>query len=671
MNILVREKICLIHALKFFTYNQTNGQAIDEYVTELKSRSRHCEFGILKESLIRDRIVAGIQDANVRERLLRETDLSLDKAISICRASEATKKRRESRDSRNPTTQRPRQDRPEMTRNNDQSRASKYCGNMHQRGRCPAYGRMCNKCRKWNHFASVCQSKSVSNTEQEQSSSDERTEFFVGTVQGDEKDVTMPWTMQILTTGTNVSYKLDTGSQVNIIPQKTHHALQKIKRVEILNCDDTNFVPSQDVFGEIGCLHGEHHIQIEENATPVVHPPRRVPYALMDKLKTELDRMKQLDIIEEIDEPTEWVSSLVIIEKADGRLRVCLDPSDLNRVIKREYYPMPTAETVMSEMSEGKYFSKLDASNGYWQIKVDEESSKLLTFNTLFGRHRFIRLPFGILSASEVFQKKIAEIIQGLDGCTNVQDDILVWGSTKEQHDARLKAVMERIQQAGLKLNEKKCVFGSTEVVFLAHLFSHEGVKPDPTKIEAIRDMPTPKSKQDVDLQRLLGMITYLGKFIPNLSITTGPLRQLMESDVEWHWSNHHNAALDQIKKLLTESPTLKYYDPELPTRISVDASKFGLGAALLQKHGDTWAPVAYASRSLSKSEQNYAQIEKEALAILFGCERFHVYLYGKSFTVESDHKPLQPIFKKPICKAPPRIQRFRLRLQKYSITCT
>ena len=164
-------------------------------------------------------------------------------------------------------------------------------------------------------------------------------------------------------------------------------------------------------------------------------------------------------------------------------------------------------------------------------------------------------------------------------------------GSTKEQHDARLKAVMEKIQQAGLKLNEKKCVFGSTEVVFLGHLFSHEGVKPDPTKIEAIRDMPTPKSKQD--LQRLLGMITYLGKFIPNLSITTAPLGQLMESDVEWYWSNHHNAALDQIKKLLTESPTLKYYDPELPTRISVDASKLGLGAVLLQKHGDTWAPVA------------------------------------------------------------------------------
>lgn len=204
----------------------------------------------------------------------------------------------------------------------------------------------------------------------------------------------------------------------------------------------------------------------------------------------------------------------------------------------------------------------------------------------------------GILSTSEVFQKKIAEIIQGLD-------DILVWGSTKEQHDARLNAVMERLQQAGLKLNEKKCLFGSTEVVFLGHLFSQEGVKLDPSKIEAIRNMPTPKSKND--LQRLLGMITYLGKFIPNLSVTTA---QLMESDVAWNWSNHHNDALDQIKKKLTESPTLRYYDPELPTKTSVDESKFRLGAVLLQKHGDILAPVAYASRSLSKSEQT----EKEAL---------------------------------------------------------
>ena len=188
--------------------------------------------------------MAEIQDAKVRERLLRETDLSLDEAVFICRASEATEKeveematcpfidnvdsinnfqRRESRDSRNPASQRPRQNCfAEMFRNNDQSRTCRYCGKAHQKGRCPAYGKMCNKCRKWNHFASVCQSKSVSNIAQQQNSSDERTEFFVGMVDGDESDVNMPWTMPILTSGTSVSYKLDTGSQVNIIPQKIY-----------------------------------------------------------------------------------------------------------------------------------------------------------------------------------------------------------------------------------------------------------------------------------------------------------------------------------------------------------------------------------------------------------------------------------------------------------------
>ena len=180
-----------------------------------------------------------------------------------------------------------------------------------------------------------------------------------------------------------------------IIGLETCQWLNLTKRVEILNCNDANFMPSQDVFGEIGCLCGEHHIQVEKNAIPVVHPPlRRVPYALVNKLKTELDRMKQLDIMEEIDGRTKWVSSLVMVEKADGRLRICLDLSDLNKVFKREHYPMPTAETVMSEMSDAKYFSKLDASNRYWQIKVDKESSKLLTFNTTFDRHRFKRLPF-------------------------------------------------------------------------------------------------------------------------------------------------------------------------------------------------------------------------------------------------------------------------------------
>ena len=170
-----------------------------------------------------------------------------------------------------------------------------------------------------------------------------------------------------------------------------------------------------------------------QDATPVVHPPRKVPYLLKDKLKKELDGMKKNDIIDQVDEPTDWVNSIVIVEKRDGKLRICLDPHDLNKAIKREHYPMQSAESIMADIAGAKYFSKLDASSGYWQIKVDDESSKVLAFNTPFGRYKFKRLPFGILSASEVFQKKISQIIEGINGCANVQDDIIVWGKTKKR----------------------------------------------------------------------------------------------------------------------------------------------------------------------------------------------------------------------------------------------
>ena len=327
---------------------------------------------------------------------------------------------------------------------------------------------------------------------------------------------------------------------------------------------------------------------------------------------------------------------------------------------------MRNAESIMAEMAEAKFFTKLDASSGYWQIKADEESSKLLKFNTPFGRYKFKRLPFGILSASEVFQKKIVEIIDGISGCANVQDDIIVWGKTRDEHDLRLSQTLERITKSRLKLNKEKCVFGATEMTFLGHIFSDDRVKPDPAKVKAITDMPTPTNK--TELQRFLRMVTYLGKFIPDLSSKTTSLRQLLESSVEWHWTEHQDQAITQVKKEISSSPTLKYYDPKLETMVSVDASKYELGAVLLQKH-KSWDPVAYASRSLTKTEQNYAQIEKETMAIVFGTQRFHDYIYGKHFTVESDHKPLQPIFSKPIANAPPRIQRFRLKLQKYDMT--
>ena len=367
-----------------------------------------------------------------------------------------------------------------------------------------------------------------------------------------------------------------------------------------------------------------------------------------------------------IDEPTDWVSSMVIVEKDNGQLRICLDPRDLNRAIKRHHYPMPTVDEVLSKLGGATVFSKLDASSGYWQVKVDEESAKLLAFNTPFGRYCFKRLPFGIHSAAEIFQKKVAEIIDGIGNAENDQDDIIVFGRDREQHDKALKEVLDKIRESGLKLNKKKCKIGVTETTFLGHVISAEGIKPDQRKIEAIANMPSPSNK--TELQRFLGMVTYLGKFVPNLSDETAPLRQLLEKDVIWHFDERHDKAVKTLKGLVTSSPVLAYFDPALPLRITADASKTGLGAVMEQQHQDGWKPIAFASRALTQCEQNYAQIEKETLAMVFAGERFHEYAYGRPVMVRSDHKPLKAIFTKPLSKTPPRIQRLLPRLQRYDI---
>ena len=191
-------------------------------------------------------------------------------------------------------------------------------------------------------------------------------------------------------------------------------------------------------------------------------------------------------------------------------------------------------------------------------------------------------------------------------------------------------------------------------------------MKPDPRKTSAIRNLPVPTTK--VELQRFLGMINYLGKFIPNLATITAPLRELLLKDICFVMKNPQIDAFEKLKEICSSEAVLKFYNPNLQLRVRTDASSEGLGA-IQQKHNDEWHPVAFASHSLNPTEKNYAPIETETLSIVFACEWFHEYVYGRTFTVYNDHKPLQAIFKKPITSCPLRIQRFFLRLQRYDFT--
>ena len=415
----------------------------------------------------------------------------------------------------------------------------------------------------------------------------------------------------------------------------------------------------------LGCLPGEYSIKLQQGANPVIHPPRKVPIALKDSIKAELDRMEAEGVVVKVDEPTEWVNSMVTVVKPNGQLRICIDPKDLNKVIEREHYPMKTLEEVVGQMAGAKVFSVLDAKSGFWQIRLDEASSKLRTFNTPFGRYRFTRLPFGIKSAPEVFQRVIARMLETLSGVDSIMDDIIVWGNNVEQHDERLREVLERAKSHQLRLSLKKCKIRQSEVSYVGHLLTADGVRADPEKVRAVIEMEQPKDISEV--QRFLGFIQYLSKFLPSLSDESAPLRKLVEKDTAWHWGKSQEDSFHKLKQLASSTPVLRYYDVRNPVTLSVDASCKGLGAVLLQEG----KPVAYASRALTSVQQQYAQIDKELLAIVYGCKKFHQYVYGREVEVETDHKPLQSIFKKPLHQAPSRLQKMLLQLQSYDLTVT
>ncbi|XP_029653414.1 uncharacterized protein K02A2.6-like [Octopus sinensis] len=331
----------------------------------------------------------------------------------------------------------------------------------------------------------------------------------------------------------------------------------------------------------VGCfVKCRYHITVDHNIKPIVHPPRRVPLEIKEKLKTELDKMEKKEIITKVTRPTDWVNSIVIKEKPNGTLRICLDPRNFNKALKREYHPIPTLEEITPSLAGSKLFSKLDASNGYWNIKIDKESSMLTTFNTPFGRYRFNRLPFGLKVSQDVFQRQIDETYQGCKGAIGIADDIQVHGKDETTHDFNLHEAMEKTRQAGIKLNAEKCIIEEKECKFFGIIYSAEGVKPGPAKVEAIRDIKDPKDRKE--LRSFMGLINYMGAFIPKLADHTANLRELNKDDVEFDWCASHTQDFNAIKKLISKETTLQYYDRRKPVTLQVDASMRGVGAALI-----------------------------------------------------------------------------------------
>ena len=423
-----------------------------------------------------------------------------------------------------------------------------------------------------------------------------------------------------------------------------------------------------DVFEGLGKMEGKLHFEVDETVQPSVMPPRRVPIAVKGKLKSELQRLEDKGVIKKITEPTDWVSSLVVTQKANGNVRVCNDPQQLNKALKRSHYPLPVIEDVLPDLSDAKVFSKADLKDGFLQIELDEESSKLTTFQSPWGRYRWLRLPFGVSPAPEYFQMKFHQNLEGLKGVYDIADDVRIVGkrATHEEalkdHDRNLTNFLECCRERNIKLNKAKFEVKCREVPFIGHVLSSEGLKPDPAKIEAIIKMDKPGDVAGV--QRIVGMVKYLSKFLQGLSEMCEPLRRLTHKDATWIWSSEQEKAFEKIKQAVTAAPVLKYFNPKEPTKGQGDASSKGLSFVLLQNG----QPVTYNSRALTPAEQNYSQIEKELLAQVYGLEHNLQYVFGRKVILWTDHKPLVSISTKPLSSAPKRLQRLILRMQHYDV---
>ena len=413
-------------------------------------------------------------------------------------------------------------------------------------------------------------------------------------------------------------------------------------------------------FDQLGNFKKPAAIHVKPNAEPHIDAPRKCPIHVKDKLKSELDKMEAKGVIRKVSEHTDWCSSLAFSTKKDGSLRICIDPKKLNDALKRCPHKIPTLEELNTQFSGSTVFSKLDAKAGYWSVHLEPDSQLLTTFRTPFGRYCWTRLPFGLNVSQDIFQARMDEILEGLEGVVGIHDDVCVHGKTNEEHDRNLKALMDRAAESGLVFNSEKCDIRKPEISFFGNIYSASGIRPDPEKVKAIKNMPAPESKED--MQRFLGIMTYMANFMPNFSNRSQALRDLLKKDTPFVMDQDHIHCFEELKKGLSDESCLAFYDPSKPVTLEVDSSQRGMGAALVQEN----QPVAFASKSLSETQSNYPNIDREMLAVVFGISRFQTYLYGRRFTVITDHRPLVMIVNKPLHRAPPRLQRMLYKIQGY-----
>ncbi len=408
----------------------------------------------------------------------------------------------------------------------------------------------------------------------------------------------------------------------------------------------------EDIFvgpdGKLGQTNKVKHTIDTGDARPIKLPPQRLPVMQRDIATKEIDKMLAEGVVEESVSP--WAAPIVLVKKKDGSTRFCVDYRHINMVTRKDAYPLPRIDTSLDSLGGAKWFCTLDLASGYWQVAMDEKDKCKTAFATHRGLYQFTVMPFGLCNAPVTFERLMELVLHGLqwEACLVYLDDVIVFGRTYEETLSNLCKVFDRLRDAHLKLKPKKCVLFQKEISFLGHLVTDTGIKCDPTKVEAIRNMEPPKDVSGV--KAFLGLASYYRRFLSNLATISYPLTALTQKNAKFVWGPKQMAAFNKIKELLISSSVLAYPTRDDPFILDTDASAFGIGAVLSQVQNGEERPIAYASKTLSKQQQNYCTTYRELLAVVTFMKQFRHYLWGRKFTLRTDHHSLKWLcnFKEP-----------------------
>ncbi|XP_031333862.1 uncharacterized protein LOC116163872 [Photinus pyralis] len=662
----------------FRTIKTEGGETFNKFLLRVRQQSAKCSFGTSKNEAIdinlKDKLIDSWASAELKKKLL-EKERSLDEVIELCRVHEeiSTQSTVMNQVNSEPGPSYGHINKVEIK--GRQSNECARCGRTDHKTQdvgCPARK---VKCHRWN---TKRWRNAVNRVDEDDHLSQEREEdreveierfdcFKVGNGRVVDNSAGKDGLIEYIVGGVKITMLIDSGSKVNVINGTDWKTLTRNKTVVwelslnsektlkpyasgtlrvdhkfrstitvgtrqeiiadffVIEGGDVSLVGkdtyrsstgnTEDGFGR-KCISGKH--VVSENQ-------ERVPITVEEAVERKLDETLRKGIIEKVREPSEWVSPIVVIFKPGGDIRICID-------VRR--------------------------------VELDEESRPITTFITHKGMFRYTRLLFGVKSAPEIFQRIIEAILAECEGCLNYIDDIIVYGGTEEEHDINLSKVLKTLKENNAVLNDNKCLFKVQNLEFLGHKLSVNGIEAADSKVKTILEFRSPNTKGEV--RSFLGLVTYMGKFIPDLGSITDSLRQLIKQDVKFIWTSTHQKAFDKLKRMLAKPPALGYFDPKRRTRLVADASPVALGAVLIQ-FDDQEVPkiISFASKSLSIVERKYSQTEKESLALVWAVERFYFYLAGLYFELETDHKPLEVIFK-PSSKPAARIERWVLRLQAF-----